>query len=110
MALYRLYVLNDSGRIESGDDFEAPSDDVALVVADMLCEACSDVCDRFELWQGVRRVEKLPVRLEAEPLREAMAQVVKIGRIISDRGGPLAQSRTLKPAIERIEREIAARG
>ena len=80
MAPYRVYFLNESGRIEAGHDFEAPSDAAALIVADMLCEACADVCDRFELWQGVRRVEKLPVRRDTELLRDAAEQVLKTAR------------------------------
>lgn len=110
MTPYRVYFLNEDGRIEAGHDFEAESDTVALVVADALCEACADICDRFELWQGVRRVEKLPIRRDSEVLRDARQQVLKCARAISDRGGVLAQSGTLKAAIERLEREIAARG
>lgn len=110
MAPYRVYFLNQGGRIEAGHDFEAESDAVALVVADALCEACADACDRFELWQGVRRVEKLPVRRDPEMLRNAMEQVLKTARAISERGGVLGQSKTLAAAIERLERDIAARG
>jgi hypothetical protein len=106
---YRVYFVNEGGRIEAGHDFEAESDTVALVVADALCEACADACDRFELWQGVRRVEKLPVRRDTEMLRGAMEQVLKTARTISGRGGVLGQSRTLMAAIERLERDIAAR-
>ena len=109
MAPYRVYFLNGNGRIEAGHDFDAESDAVALVVADALCEACSDVCDRFELWQGVRRVEKLPVRRDPAVLRDAMEQVLKTARAIGERGGVLAQSKTLAAAMERLEREIAAR-
>ena len=110
MASYRVYFLNEGGRIEAGHDFEAESDTVALVVADALCEACADACDRFELWQGVRRVEKLPVRRDPEMLRNAMTEVLKTARAISERGGILGESKTLSAAIERLERDIAARG
>ncbi|HKW54150.1 MAG TPA: hypothetical protein VJO12_10685 [Stellaceae bacterium] len=79
-------------------------------MANALCEACADVCDRFELWQGVRRVEKLPVRRDPELLRDAMEQVLKAARAIGERGGVLGQSRTLGVAIERLERGIAAGG
>ena len=109
MTPYRVYFVNEGDRIEAGHDFEAESDTVALVVADALCEACADACDRFELWQGVRRVEKLPVRRDTEMLRGAMEQVLKTARAISGRGGVLGQSRTLMAAIERLERDIAAR-
>jgi hypothetical protein len=110
LAPYRVYFLNEGGRIEAGHDFEAESDAVALVVADALCEACADACDRFELWQGVRRVEKLPVRRDPEMLRNAMEQVLKTARAISEQGGVLGQSKTLLAVIERLERDIAARG
>jgi hypothetical protein len=110
LASYRVYFLNEGGRIEAGHDFEAASDPAALVVADMLCEACADVCDRFELWQGVTRVEKLPVRHDPELLRDAAEEVLRIGRAIAGRGDVLGQSKTLAAAIERLEREIAARG
>ena len=110
MASYRVYFLNEGGRIEAGHDFDAESDAVALVVADALCEACADACDRFELWQGVRRVEKLPVRRDPDMLRDAMAEVLKAARAINERGGVLGQSKTLKAAIERLERDIAAPG
>jgi hypothetical protein len=77
---YRVYFVNEGGRIEAGHDFEAESDTVALVVADALCEACADACDRFELWQGVRRVEKLPVRRDTEMLRGAMERAGRRAR------------------------------
>jgi hypothetical protein len=110
LAPYRVYFLNEGGRIEAGQDFEAASDTVALVVADMLCEACADACDRFELWQGVRRVEKLPVRRDPELLRDAVEEVLRVARVIGERGGMLAESQTLRATIERLERDIAARG
>lgn len=109
MASYRVYFLNEGGRIEAGHDFGAASDPAALVVADMLCEACADVCDRFELWQGVRRIEKIPVRRDPELLRDAAAEVLRVARAISERGGLFGQSKALAAAIERLEREIAAR-
>ena len=110
MASYRVYFLNEGGRIEAGQDFEAASDAVALVVADMLCDACADVCDRFELWQGVRRIEKLPVRRDPELLRDAVEEVLRVARAIGEQDDVLGQSKTLRATIERLERDIAARG
>ena len=110
MALYHLYFLNAHGRIEVGEAFDAESDTVALVVADALCEACADVCDRFDLWEGTRRVEKLPIRRDAALVAAAQAQVLKIAMAIRERRGTLGASKTLAAAIERLEREIAVRG
>ena len=109
MASYRVYFIKEGGRIEAGHDFEAASDSAALVVADMLCEACADVCDRFELWQGVRRIEKIPVRRDPELLRDAVGEVLRIARRLGERSGLLGQSKTLAAAIDRLEREIATR-
>jgi hypothetical protein len=110
LALYHLYFLNAHGRIEVGDEFDAESDTVALVVADALCEACADVCDRFDLWQGTRRVEKLPIRRDAALVAAAQAQVLKSATAIRERRGTLGESKTLAAAIERLAREIAVRG
>jgi hypothetical protein len=110
LALYHLYFINGGGRIEVGEEFDAESDTMALVVADALCEACADVCDRFDLWQGTRRVEKLPVRRDAALAAAAQAQVLETARAIRERGTPLGKSKTLAAAIERLERELAVRG
>jgi len=33
-------------------DFEAEDDRAAMILAEVLCDACSDMCGFFELWQG----------------------------------------------------------
>ena len=53
---YRLYFVNRSGAIQAREEFFAPSDDVALVVASVVCRACSDICHTYELWQDGRQV------------------------------------------------------
>src|SRR5215472_1611707 len=55
MAGYRLY-LRDSVGVVGRDDFEAPSDVAALRIAVLVWDACSDECDRYEVWQGERWV------------------------------------------------------
>jgi hypothetical protein len=50
------------------------------------------------------------VRRDPEMTRHAMEQVLKTARAISERGGAMGQSTTLMAAIERLEREMAARG
>lgn len=63
MATYRMYFLGRTGAILGRDDFAAESDGSAILIAEVLCAACSDVCDGFELWQGTRRVdESFPMR------------------------------------------------
>jgi hypothetical protein len=53
---YRIYFRHRREGIVGRDDFEAEDDRAALGFGETLCDACSDVCDSFELWQGVRHL------------------------------------------------------
>src|SRR5215472_7732856 len=53
--------------IYGGEDFEADDDAAATRIARVLYDACSDVCDCFELWQRTRRI------LEDSPAAPAAA-------------------------------------
>jgi hypothetical protein len=55
MPSYRTY-FRGGGVIVGRDEFDADADKAALLIARNLRDACSDVCDTFELWQGTRRV------------------------------------------------------
>jgi hypothetical protein len=44
------------GTIGGRDDFEADDDRDALFIAQLLSNACADICETFELWEGARRV------------------------------------------------------
>jgi hypothetical protein len=55
-ASYRLYLRGPSGEIVGRDDFEAEHDAVAIAMAELLWEACADLCDHFELWKRERLV------------------------------------------------------
>lgn len=57
MGSYRCFFRGRSGAIEGRDDFEANDDDEAAALAELLGDACSDICETFELWQGARRLE-----------------------------------------------------
>lgn len=59
MASYRVFFLGESGGVIGSHDFEAPSDPIATAVAVLLSDACSDVCDGFQVWQGKRRIAAL---------------------------------------------------
>jgi hypothetical protein len=52
---YRIF-FRAQAAIVGRDDFEAESDQTASIIAEALCDACSDSCDSFELWQGTRAV------------------------------------------------------
>ena len=51
MADYRMYLLLGD-RIRAREDFEADNDIDAIRIAQVLCDACSDTSNSFELWLG----------------------------------------------------------
>ena len=55
MTAYRMY-FRTVGKISCREDFEADDDVAAIRIARVLYDACSDVCDCFELWQGKRQL------------------------------------------------------
>jgi hypothetical protein len=50
MSAYRAY-FRASDKICGREDFEADDDVAEIRIARVLYDACSDVCDCFELWQ-----------------------------------------------------------
>jgi len=57
MAGYRLYFLDDNGRIRDAHEFESAGDDDALVQAEARHDGRA-----MELWSGVRVVRKIARR------------------------------------------------
>ena len=57
MAGYRLYFLDDKGRIKDAAEFECDGDDAALIQADARHDGRA-----MELWSGVRVVRKIARR------------------------------------------------
>jgi len=49
-----------SGRIRAAEEFDAGSDINAIRIARALCDACSDMCETFELWQAARLIRTRP--------------------------------------------------
>src|SRR5260370_10464693 len=55
MDSYRVFFRNAFG-IVGRQDFLAGDERAAVAIAEILCEACSDKCDSFDVWRGVRCV------------------------------------------------------
>jgi hypothetical protein len=55
MQAYRLY-FRAGGSIVARQDFEAEDDTAAQRIAVALFDACSDSCQRIDLWQGTRHI------------------------------------------------------
>ena len=103
MADYRMYLLA-ADRIRAREDFEADNDIDAIRIARVLCDACSDSCDAFELWQANRQVDTTqgfqPVSL-AKLTRAHQQVVIETEETILQSNRTIAQS---KPLIEHIDR------
>jgi hypothetical protein len=57
MKWYCIYLYSASGSMLGRNEFEAEDDRSAMAVAEHLWDACSDVSQSFELWDGLRRVD-----------------------------------------------------
>jgi hypothetical protein len=107
MPSYRIY-FRGGGVIVGRDDFEADADEVALLIACNLRDACSDMCDRFELWQGARHVDW---RLNSPAIRpeqiNACTQEVVAERemVIRDSAWQIAWSKHLLDATRHLLNE-----
>jgi hypothetical protein len=58
MAGYRIYFLDDNGRIRDAAEFECEADDEALLIAHARHDGRA-----MELWSGARIVRKIPKQL-----------------------------------------------
>jgi hypothetical protein len=110
MKWYRVYLYGGSGSIQGRDEYEAEDDRAAMAIAEMLCDACSDVCETFQLWDGARRVDlsfsRLPCPSVTPEQVGAIAQMPLIRREEAIRDSQWAVARS-KRLIERMERLLA---
>lgn len=51
MSTYRVF-FRSASQVVGRHDFDAPDHQAAVTTADVLCDACSDRCDAFEVWKG----------------------------------------------------------
>ena len=56
MNQYSLFFLDDRNAIQARHDFRTEDDAEAMTIAALLCEACSDVCAGYELWNASRLI------------------------------------------------------
>jgi hypothetical protein len=112
MKWYRVYLYSESGSFQGRDEYEAEDDRAAMAIAEMLCDACSDMCETFEVWDGVRRVDpsfsKLPCPSVSAEQVGAMAQASLLRREEAMRDSHWAVARS-KRLIERMEHLLTSR-
>ena len=110
MRWYRLYLFSGAGVFQGRDEFEADDDRAATVIAERLCDACSDLCESFELWDGARLVDassgrRSPPSVAADGIAGAtQASLVQREEAMRNSHWAVARSQRL---IERIERLLA---
>ena len=111
-AAYRVCFRTWSGAIHGEDRFAAADDASARVIAEQLCEACSDVVDWFELWCGGSLIHKsfqparcAPGNADRITLRMQYS-LIEREEAIRDSSMRIARSKRLLERIERLTGDL----
>jgi hypothetical protein len=100
-----MYFLASS-RIRAAEEFDADNDINAIRIARALYDACSDMCEAFELWQATRLIRTRPPPYRGvtlSDLSEAHQRIVIEGEeIIRASHWALARSRRLIEALAKV--------
>ena len=107
MNTYRVY-FRDAAHIVGRHDFTADDDQAAVTIGDVLCDACSDSCDAFEVWNGDRcvvgRTSRSP-RAADVIMGRSQETIVKCEETIQQSEWIIARSKKL---LERLDELRAA--
>ncbi len=110
---YRIYFRDKDGLTAGRHDFDAVDDDSAMMIATLLCDACSGACETVELWDGARRVDISSQQkqvLTAEQINaRAQETVVQSEAAIRDSRWLIARSGRLLEQIRRLTDETDRR-
>ncbi len=112
MVPYRIYFRSQSGSIVGREDFHAESDGAATLLAGLLGEACSDMCDSFEVWHGTRRVAApftvlAPRQASARQITAKMQEsILRHEESIQKSKWAIARSRRLLERMQKVEAEL----
>ena len=102
MSTYRVY-FRESTRIVGRHYFIAGDDQAAVTIGDVLCDACSDRCDSFEVWNGDHRVVGITLRSSRSAdvtLGRSQAVIVECEEAIQRSQWTIARSERL---LERLD-------
>ena len=103
---YRMYLLGHEGEITGRVEFDAERDGVAMIIAEVICGACADVCNGFELWHGgscvgVGLCEH--VEIDATMLDdETREEVARLEECLRHSSWPVAKSTRLLQALSAL--------
>ena len=113
---YRIYFLNDSGRIDSAAVVAVETDATAVTMAEHLYDATCELYAGYEVWQNDRRIavaktpcgQKVPQSL-ADISEQMQDSLIDRELALRDSNAYLSQSRRLLERIDRLQHQIAAR-
>ncbi|HEY1721546.1 MAG TPA: hypothetical protein VGG27_09905 [Magnetospirillaceae bacterium] len=119
MQNYRVNFVDKDSVVLLAQDFEAQTDVSAVLVADWLFDACSEVYSGYELWCGARRFiplahmgvswTSLALSASEDSMRAVQQIVADRERTILESGEVIARSRRLLRATARLETTLATR-
>ena len=104
MSTYRVF-FRSAGQIVGRHDFVAADDQAAVTTADILCDACSDRCDSFEVWIGDRCILGLTRRSPRTAeviLGRSQEVIVECEEAIQRSSWAIAASETLLKRLENL--------
>jgi hypothetical protein len=113
---YRVYFLNDSGRIDAAEVIPADSDEAAVVMAEHLYDATCDLYAGYEVWEQSRQIAvnkspraQNPPQSLADITEQMQDSLVEREIALRDSSAYLSQSRRLLERIDRLRHQIAER-
>lgn len=105
MSTYRVY-FRDATHIVGRHDFAADDDQAAVTIGEVLCDACSDSCDAFEVWNGnhciVGRTSRSP-RAADVIMGRSQETIVKCEEAIQRSEWIVARSKKLLERLDELQ-------
>jgi len=90
-----MYFRDAAGAICGRQEFDARNDLAAVRIAAMLCDACSDSCASYELWDGTRQVHAAKAAIVSDLHDWTEELVVRTEEMIQNSEWAVSRSRRL---------------
>jgi hypothetical protein len=108
---YRVFILDSLGRIEARQGFLAQDDTEAGIFVALLCDACSDNCAGYELWNRERLVISMRMGQGTHPTLEDISEqrqwnVLKLEETFQQSHWRLSKSKKLLAATEALRKRL----
>lgn len=105
MTAYRMYFRIDD-HIHGRQDFRADDDFAAIRIAGVLFDACSDICQSFELWQGERLIPAHQPHHLTDLTEAHQRLTIEMLEAISQSHWLIARSRRLIEILDGIKSKV----